>query len=100
MHIEVPSSKWLLPKIYDFYYKLIGTNYTTHLSPMHEPYDLHEFSLKAFETISESMNFEIAKTDFYTCEIYHFPKFLHPMLTWYMKKTNKGMQLAIWLRKK
>jgi len=100
IHIEVPSSNWLLPKLYDFYYKIIGTTFTTHLSPMHEPYHLHEFSLVSFKKLAEALNFEIAHHEYYVCDIYRIPKFMHPLLRWYMKKTNKGMQLAIWLRKK
>ncbi len=41
---EVPSSDHLLSKLLNFYFRLRGTNYVTHLSPMHPPFHLYEFS--------------------------------------------------------
>ena len=100
IHIEVPSSEWFIPKIMNFYYKLIGTNYVTNLSPMHSPFHLHEFDSKSFEALSRQLNFSIAKKRYDVGTIYHVPAFLHPFLRWYMKKTDKGMQLTIYLRRK
>ncbi len=99
VHIEVPSSKWLLPKIMNFYFKIIGTNYVTNLSPMHSPFHLHEFDLKSFSTISNRLNFKIEKYRYDVCSIYNFPKIFHRVLRSYMRATNKGMQLTVYLRK-
>ena len=99
IQIEVPSSKWLMPKFMNFYFKLIGTNYVTNLSPMHSPFHLYEFDIKSFEELSKKLNFSIVKQRFEVCSIYHVPKILHPVLKWYMKKTNRGMQLTVYLRK-
>lgn len=99
IHIEVPSSKWVLPKFINFYYKFIFTNYVTNLSPMHPPYHLHEFSKKSFEKVSEKLKFKIEKCKYDVCSIYFFPKIFHPFLKQYMKVTNTGMQLTIFLRK-
>ena len=54
IHIEVPSSCWLMPKFMNLYFKLRGTNYVTNLSPMHTPFHLHEFDLKSFQDQFES----------------------------------------------
>ncbi|WP_101359944.1 class I SAM-dependent methyltransferase, partial [Raineya orbicola] len=59
IHIEVPSTKWLLPKFINFYFKLIGTNYVTNLSPMHTPFHLYEFDLKSFNKLSGKLNFKV-----------------------------------------
>ena len=99
IQIEVPSSKWLLPKFINSYFKIIGTNYVTNLSPMHSPFHLHEFDLKSFEALSKKLNFTLVKSRVEVCSIYFFPKFLHPILRWYMKKTNTGMQLTVYLKK-
>ncbi len=99
IHIEVPSSKYLMSKLINIYYKLRGTNYVTHISPMHPPFHLYEFNLKSFEELSKRLNFSIVKSDYYVCAIEHVPKFLHPILRYYMKRTNTGMQLVVWLRK-
>jgi SAM-dependent methyltransferase len=100
IHIEVPSSKYLIPRIFNFYFKLRGTNYVNNLSPMHRPFHLYEFDLDSFRSHSNFNNYEIAHHEYYVCDIYFIPKIFHPLLTWYMGKTEKGMQLAVWLRKK
>ena len=99
LFIEVPSSKWLTNRIYNSFYKLIGKDYVGNLSPMHEPYHLYEFSKKTFEKGAEKIGYEIADYQYYVCNTY-LPKILDPFFRWYMKKTNTGMEIAIWLRKK
>ncbi|MCJ8291931.1 MAG: class I SAM-dependent methyltransferase [Crocinitomicaceae bacterium] len=99
IQIEVPSSKWLMPKFMNAYFKLARTNYVTNLSPMHSPFHLYEFDVKSFEELSKKLNFSIVKTRVEVCSIYHVPKFFHPILKWYMKKTNQGMQLTVYLKK-
>lgn len=100
IQIEVPSSDHLISKLLNFYYRLIGTNYVTNLSPMHDPFHLYEFGLNSFKELSKRMPFDIAFHEYFVCNIYHVPGFLHTPLRWYMQRSNKGMQLSIWLRKK
>jgi len=99
IHIEVPSSRWLMPKFMNFYFKLVGTNYVTNLSPMHSPYHLHEFDLKSFKELSKKLNFTIEEHRYDVCSIYFIPKIFHPILQLYMKATNKGMQLTVYIKK-
>lgn len=99
LHIEVPSSKWLVGKIINFYYKLKMTDYVGNISPMHEPFHLYEFGLKSFEKHAKKNNYEIAFHEYYVCQTF-LPKILDTVLVPYMKKTNTGMQLCVWLRKK
>ncbi len=99
LHIEVPSSDWLIAKLFNLYYKLIGTDYVTNISPMHTPFHLYEFGLQSFVENGKQHGYEIAKHEYYPCQTY-LPKVLDKPLTWYMKATDKGMQLAVWLRKK
>lgn len=100
IHIEVPSSNWLMAKIMNLYFRVTGTNYVTNLSPMHSPFHIYEFDLKSFSKIANSLGFEIKEHYYIVCSIYHFPKILHPALKWIMKKTNTGMQLTLYLKKK
>lgn len=100
VHIEVPSSKYLIPKIFNFYFRLRGTNYVNNISPMHRPFHLYEFAIESFEENAKKENYEIAHHEYYVCDVYFLPRIMHPFLKWYMKKTEKGMQLAVWLRKK
>src|SRR5258705_68737 len=60
IHIEVPSSKYLIPRIFNFYFRLRGTNYVNNLSPMHKPFHLYEFDLDSFKRHSNLVNYEIA----------------------------------------
>lgn len=99
LHIEVPSSKWLVGKIINFYYKIKMTDYVGNISPMHEPFHLYEFGLKSFEKHAKKNNYEIAFHEYYVCQTF-LPKILDTVLVPYMKKTNTGMQLCVWLRKK
>lgn len=99
IHIEVPSSRWLISKIINTYYRIRGTDYVSHISPMHSPFHLHEFDLKSFIEHGKKAGYEIAFYQYYVCETY-MPKILNIFLKPYMKWTNKGMQLCVWLRKK
>ncbi len=99
MHMEVPSSDYLMAKIINFYYRAIGTNYVTNISPMHEPFHLFEFGYKSFEEHAMENRYEIVSHRYYVCNIYYMPSFFHPIFRWYMQKTNSGMQLSIWLQK-
>ena len=98
IHIEVPSSDWLINKLINFYYKINRTDYVGNISPMHEPYHLYEFSMKSFKAHSKKHNYIIAHFEFNVCETY-MPKFLNFLLVPFMKYTKTGMQLTVYLRK-
>jgi 2-polyprenyl-3-methyl-5-hydroxy-6-metoxy-1,4-benzoquinol methylase len=99
IHIEVPSSDWLIGKIINLFYKINRTDYVGNLSPMHEPFHLHEFGLKSFQEHSKKYNYDLAFHEYFVCQTF-MPKisdyFLKPFMQW----TNTGMQLCVWLRKK
>jgi ubiquinone/menaquinone biosynthesis C-methylase UbiE len=99
IHIEVPSSKHLIAKIFNAYYRLVGTNYVTSISPMHTPFHLYEFGYNSFAELSKKLNYKILVHEYYVCDIYHIPKFLHFPLRKIMKWTDTGMQLTVWLTK-
>jgi 2-polyprenyl-3-methyl-5-hydroxy-6-metoxy-1,4-benzoquinol methylase len=99
IQIEVPSSNWLISKYMNLFFKLRGTNYVTNLSPMHTPFHLYEFDLCSFQELGKTIGYTIDHYEFSVCEIYFIPKFLHPIFRWYMNKTNKGMQLTVYLKK-
>jgi ubiquinone/menaquinone biosynthesis C-methylase UbiE len=99
IHIEVPSSDWLIGKIINLFYKLKRTDYVGNLSPMHEPFHLHEFGLKSFEEHARQHGYELAFHEYYVCQTF-MPKIADYILKPYMRLTNTGMQLCVWLRKK
>ena len=98
IHIEVPSSEWLVGRITNLYYKLTFSSYVTNTSPMHAPYHLYEFSLDSFEAHASRAKYEIAFHEHYVCNTL-MPKPLDNIFRWVMKHTNTGMQLCVWLRK-
>ncbi len=98
IHIEVPSSNWLVNKLINFYYRLRGTDYVANISPMHSPYHLYEFSLESFKSHGKQNNYEVIHYEYYVCETY-LPQFLNIFIKPYMKWTNTGLQLCVWLKK-
>jgi ubiquinone/menaquinone biosynthesis C-methylase UbiE len=99
IHIEVPSSRWLIASFINFYYRLVGTNFVTNLSPMHAPFHLYEFDLKSFELLGERLGFKIVKHRHEVCEIPFIPRLFHRFVGSFMRRTNKGMQLTVYLQK-
>lgn len=97
IYIQVPSSKWLVSKIINSYYRLRGIEYVTNISPMHNPFHLYEFDLKSFEKNSKN-KYEIAWYRYYVSFTY-LPKIVDFFIKPYMKKTNTGMLLEVWLKK-
>jgi ubiquinone/menaquinone biosynthesis C-methylase UbiE len=98
-HIEVPNSNWLIANILNKQYKLRGKDYVTNISPMHFPFHLHEFTIKAFVDNGKINNYKIADSGQYVCKT-TFPRMFNPLLKPIMKKSGTGMQLYVFLSKK
>jgi len=99
IHIEVPSSRYLMAKVINLYFRLCGTNYVTNISPMHPPFHLYEFGYKSFEELARRLGCTIAHHVYDVGSIPFAPVFLHPLLRGCMKLTRSGMQLTVYLRK-
>ena len=99
IHIEVPSSDWLINRIINLFYKLNRTDYVGNISPMHTPYHLYEFGIKSFQEHSNQNGYDIALHEYYVCQTY-MPKLADYILKPYMKWTNTGMLVCVWLRKR
>ena len=99
IHIEVPSAKHFMGTLTNFYFKLRGTNYVSHLSPMHAPFHLYEYTYKSFQEISKRLLLTPVKHYFDVCNIYFAPRIAKPFLRKYMELTKTGMQLTVYLKK-
>jgi ubiquinone/menaquinone biosynthesis C-methylase UbiE len=99
IYIEVPSSNWLVNKLINLNYKLRGLDYVGNISPMHSPFHLYEFGLKSFSEHANQNNYEIALYYYQVCKTY-MPKIVDYIIKPYMAKTDTGMQLSVFLRKK
>ncbi|MEO7276567.1 MAG: class I SAM-dependent methyltransferase [Sphingomicrobium sp.] len=99
IHVHVPSSKHLIAKLINLFYRLRGTNYITHLSPMHLPYHLYEFDVESFRRNGRLLGYEVAQVDHEVCVVSHVPAPLVPAFRLYMDRTGKGMMFTAYLRK-
>lgn len=97
IHVEVPSSDWLIHKLINMFYGIKFNGYVGNLSPMHIPYHLYEFSRKSFQYHGVG-KYEIAHSEYYICRTY-LPRYLDFILKPLMRATKTGMQLCVWLRK-
>lgn len=100
IHIEVPSADWLISALLNLYFRLAGTHYVTHLSPMHSPFHLHEFTPRSFEAHGRKAGYVIAHQYVDVASVMHVPAIMRPLLRSWMARTGRGMQLTVWLRKK
>jgi SAM-dependent methyltransferase len=101
IQIEVPSSTHALAKLANLYFRLKGTNYVTHISPMHPPFHLYEFGLESFIRHGRRAGYAVGEYEFHQNDVLFvpIPRMFHPLLTSYMRRTRQGMQLTVWLRK-
>jgi SAM-dependent methyltransferase len=98
IHIEVPSADWLTARIVDALYRLQGLDYTCHLSPLHVPFHLFEFTLKSFELHAERNGYSVAEHRRYVGDTFA-PAWISPVLTRLMQRSGTGLQLELWLRR-
>lgn len=98
IHVEVPSSDWLMARLVDAVYRVQGLDYTCHLSPLHVPYHLYEFTAKSFDAFAVKAQCQVAYRRLFVGETYS-PRLFDPLLKRAMAATKTGMQLEVWLRK-
>lgn len=99
VQLEVPSARWLIARLVNLYYRLLGTSFVTNISPMHRPFHLFEFTPACFELNGQHTGYEVVEQRTMVCSIRHAPPFLHGPLRSLMAQTETGMQLSVYLRK-
>jgi SAM-dependent methyltransferase len=97
IHIEVPSADWLMARMLDRVYRLQGLDYTSHLSPLHVPFHLFEFTLESFQRHAERLGYELAEHRRHVCDTFA-PPWVSPLLTRIMERSGTGLELEVWLR--
>jgi hypothetical protein len=88
-----------MARLLNLYFALRGTNYVTHLSPMHVPYHLFEFTLESFRRNGARLGYEVALSKTDVCAVPHAPGPLKPLAARFMERTDRGMMLAVYLRR-
>lgn len=99
IHIEVPSSRWLVERIYHLILKARGSELTSYLSPMHPPFHLYSFSIESFQILSSELGLRIIEQKYHVNSALHFPHPLKGLASGLMKQSKRGMQLTVWLAK-
>ncbi|PYS99992.1 MAG: class I SAM-dependent methyltransferase [Acidobacteria bacterium] len=97
IHIEVPSSAYLISRLMNLYFWLARTDMVVNISPMHVPFHLYEFTERSFELNGERLGYEVARVDRYpgTPPIgTRIASMLSPLMT----MTKTGMGLIVYLR--
>ena len=98
IHVEVPSTRWLLGRLLNLYYRLAGSGLVTNLSPMHPPYHLYEFTVEAFRSNGRRLGYDVARTDHYVGDTF-VGGWAGRLLRRLMTLTHTEMQLVVWLRR-
>jgi len=98
IHIEVPSSDWLMARLVDLAYGLQRLDLTCHLSPLHVPFHLFEFTPSSFTRHAARTGCEVACWRRYVGQTYA-PRWADAVLRPLMEATCSGLQLEVWLRK-
>ncbi|MBK9149134.1 MAG: class I SAM-dependent methyltransferase [Flavobacteriales bacterium] len=98
MHIEVPSSRWLVGRLINAAYRVQGLDYVGNISPMHRPFHLYEFGLTSFGRNGAHNGYAVAHHAYAVCPTY-MPALVDPLLRLAMHLTGTGMQLMVWLRR-
>ena len=99
IHIEVPSSDWLMARLVDLAYRSQRLDLTCHLSPLHIPFHLFEFTPRSFERHAARAGYDVAHVRRYVGQTYA-PRWARAMLAALMEATRSGLQLEVWLRKR
>lgn len=98
-HVEVPSAHWLLARLLRRYYRVVGTDFVSNLSPMHPPYHLYEFEDRTFTRHAEEVGYAIEHLEKMVGEVY-VPGIVIPIFRMIMRVSGTGMLLQIWGRKR
>ena len=85
-------------RILDAVYRVQGLDYTCHLSPLHVPFHLFEFTLRSFQLHAQRLGYEVAGHRYYPGDTYA-PRWATPALVRLMEATKTGLQLEVWLRR-
>jgi SAM-dependent methyltransferase len=97
--LEVPSSKWLIGRLINYFFRLRGTNFVTHTSPMHSPFHLYEFGEASFRLNGQRAGYRVERVEYTVGVDASLPGIVQRLLRPPMRVSNTGMQMNLLLRK-
>ena len=71
----------------------------TNLSPMHSPFHLFEFSMQSFNSLGVKLGYKVVESSYDVGTVYYIPSVFHKIIKYFMKITNTGNQLTVYLKK-
>jgi predicted SAM-dependent methyltransferase len=98
VYAEVPSASYLFSKLFNAYFRAIGTDYVVNVSPMHVPYHLYEFTEESFARNGRLNGYDVVHIDRYVGEppvAAGLSKILSPV----MRATRTGLGLTVYMRR-
>lgn len=98
--LEVPSSKWLIGRLINAFFRLRQVNYVTNVSPMHSPFHLYEFSERSFRLNGARLGYAVQSIDVVVGIDPSLPRLLQGLLRPIMRASRTGMQMHVLLRKR
>lgn len=96
---DIPSSRFLMSRLINLFYRLNGTPYVTNVSPLHPPFHLYEFSHRSFEKNGDRVGYKVAKHEYWVTTLYNVPKKVEPIVRHLLTKTGLGDGLRVYLKK-
>jgi SAM-dependent methyltransferase len=97
--LEVPSANWLIARLINRFFRLKGTAYVTHCSPMHSPFHLYEFSAKSFAENGARLGYRVEDLTIDVGTDPTMPTSLQRLLRPVMAVSGTGMMLHAVLQK-
>jgi len=99
IHAEVPNARYLVARLLNLWFRLMGTTFVSNLSPMHSPFHIYEFTERSFRLHGARRGHAVALSWMDAGRDPNLPAMLDPVLRSIMARTGTGMQLTVFLRK-
>jgi hypothetical protein len=88
-----------MARLVDLVYRVQRLDYTCHLSPLHVPFHLFEFTRTSFDAHAARVGYEVVLCRRHVGQTYA-PRWAGRILAPLMSATGTGLQLEVWLRKR
>ena len=100
LHVQVVNSCWLYKQLVQLFYLITFRKHTVYTSLFREPFNLCEYSVKSFEVYCKQNDLDVCQVNSYPCDTYIPFKIPNKVMSYYMWRFNKGMELSLVLKKR
>ncbi len=99
VHAEVPNATYLVARLLNLWFRLVGTTFVSNVSPMHPPFHITEFTERSFRLHGARRGHALVHSWIDVGRDPNLPAILAPLLGAVMARTGIGMQMTVFLRK-